>query len=833
MDHESNILIIDDDDSLKYIIALLNSQGIKVSVATNGKLALSALYKATSDLILLNTNLPGTDGFEVCRQLKAIKMFSEIPVILLTTSTDPRTRKQIFKAGGTNYITKPYEEAEVMACVKSHLELSAARKNLNEIIDNQSKVLDISEERFQSLLEHTDEGFYLFEAHEPIPVDTPIDEQIQLIYRGVFVECNDAFAGMYGYTKSADIIGKTLADLHGGTDKPENISFLKAWVNAKYRISGALSFEMNQHGKVVWFSNNVVGIIDDGRLMRIWGTQTDVSEIKHAEDALSESELRFKSVIHNAVEGISISNEAGELIVWNTALEEITGISAAEVLYQNIWDVQLRLSPLMPQTEEVRKGYKKEIKKYLKTGKSIFAEKPLIREYDKPDGTTVFLKGIITAVKTDKGYILVSTTEDITDRKLNEFEIQRQTNELKALHLLSKDISRTLALEEVINIAVEGLINALHPDLAIFFILDNDKLIMQGIGPEEARLRLGNIPEHEVGECLCGLAVSEGRPVFSKDIFTDSRCTWNECKHGGFRAFAALPVQKGKDIIAVVGLGSLDPRDFESQSVFIETLVNQIALNVQNAILHEAVIKHAEELEIHVKQRTAQLQAANKELETFTYSVSHDLKAPLRGIEGYSKLLLDLYGKNLNEEATHFLNTIRGSTHQMNQLIEDLLEYSRLERSRMREEKINMKELIASISYLFSKDIIAHNVTLRSEIPDIILVADSKGLSIALRNLIENSIKFTRDISTPEIEIGLEGKDSSWVLFVKDNGIGFDMKYGQRIFEIFQRLHRAENFPGTGIGLAIVSKVMQRMHGKAWAESIPGKGSTFYLEIPK
>lgn len=239
------------------------------------------------------------------------------------------------------------------------------------------------------------------------------------------------------------------------------------------------------------------------------------------------------------------------------------------------------------------------------------------------------------------------------------------------------------------------------------------------------------------------------------------------------------------------------------------------------------------ELEQRVKQRTAQLEAANKELETFTYSVSHDLKAPLRGIDGYSKLLLDLYEKSLNEEGQYFLQTIRKSATQMNQLIDDLLEYSRLERSMMKNEEIKIRELINSVSYLFIEEMQETKVALRVDVPDVILRADSKGLNIALRNFFENAIKFTKGISNPEIEIGLEEKANSWILYFKDNGIGFDMKYHQRIFEIFQRLHRAEDYPGTGIGLAMVSKAMQRMNGNAWAESIPGIGSTFYLEIPK
>jgi signal transduction histidine kinase len=239
------------------------------------------------------------------------------------------------------------------------------------------------------------------------------------------------------------------------------------------------------------------------------------------------------------------------------------------------------------------------------------------------------------------------------------------------------------------------------------------------------------------------------------------------------------------------------------------------------------------ELEQRVKTRTAQLEALNKELETFTYSVSHDLKAPLRGIDGYSKLLLDIHGKNLDEEAKAFISTIRSSTMQMNQLIEDLLEYSRLERSNLSNEKVKLIALIDSITTLYKNDLINGKFLLKLDIPDVELITDEKGLTIVLRNILENAIKFTKEKSNPTIEIGFTDQPTSCIIRVKDNGIGFDMKYHQRIFEIFQRLHRAEDYVGTGIGLAMVSKGMQRLNGKVWAESIPGEGSTFYLEIPK
>ncbi|MCF8358985.1 MAG: transporter substrate-binding domain-containing protein [Prolixibacteraceae bacterium] len=251
----------------------------------------------------------------------------------------------------------------------------------------------------------------------------------------------------------------------------------------------------------------------------------------------------------------------------------------------------------------------------------------------------------------------------------------------------------------------------------------------------------------------------------------------------------------------------------------------------QKAMLY--MVEDLNRITAELKQERQKLEAVNKELETFTYSVSHDLKAPLRGIDGYSKLLAELYANELNDEAKHFIKTIRSSTQQMNQLIEDLLHYSRLERSRVLHEKVNLKKIIDSILSLNRDDIEQYGFKMKVNVDNTVVVADSNGLMMALRNLMENAVKFSKASPKPEIEINLNENAASWVISVKDNGIGFDMKYNERIFNIFQRLNRPEDYPGTGIGLALVAKAMHRMGGSVRAESSPGKGATFFLEIPK
>jgi signal transduction histidine kinase len=247
----------------------------------------------------------------------------------------------------------------------------------------------------------------------------------------------------------------------------------------------------------------------------------------------------------------------------------------------------------------------------------------------------------------------------------------------------------------------------------------------------------------------------------------------------------------------------------------------------------EALDRLNAELETRIESRTAALNAKSQELETFAYSVAHDLKAPLRGIDGYSRLLLEDYAKSLDDQGRTFLQTIQDSTDEMSRLIDDLLVYSRLERRELKTDRIELTPMVRALVEEKKREGADHEVDFVVDVNGATVLADSSGLTQSLRNYLDNAIKFTRKVSAPRIEVGSRESPRSCLLWVRDNGIGFDMKYHDRIFDIFQRLNVAEDYPGTGIGLAIVRKAMERMGGRAWAESEPGHGATFYLEIPK
>jgi hypothetical protein len=257
-------------------------------------------------------------------------------------------------------------------------------------------------------------------------------------------------------------------------------------------------------------------------------------------------------------------------------------------------------------------------------------------------------------------------------------------------------------------------------------------------------------------------------------------------------------------------------------------------LDITEAVAAEARLKRLnQDLEERVTERTAQLSQANMELEAFSYTVSHDLKAPLRGIDGYSQLLVEEYGDRLDGEGRRFVERIRKGVQQMSDLIADLLAYSRIERRDMAHEPVALLPLVEQIVDSYHADIQKQGAEVRLAMEPFTLPLDREGMAVVLRNLIGNALKFSKGSASPRIEIGTRHETGRRILWVRDNGVGFDLKYHDRIFGIFQRLHRAEEFPGTGVGLALVAKAVQRMGGRVWAESQPGAGATFYLEFPE
>lgn len=247
----------------------------------------------------------------------------------------------------------------------------------------------------------------------------------------------------------------------------------------------------------------------------------------------------------------------------------------------------------------------------------------------------------------------------------------------------------------------------------------------------------------------------------------------------------------------------------------------------------EKIRRLNEELEQRVIERTAQLEAANQDLKSFAYSVSHDLRAPLRAINGFAQIIARRHGDSLNEEAQHYFGNIVTASAHMSQLIDDLLLYSRVGRQAVRRQPVPLGALLAQVAANLSDRVAetgAH-FSLPDDLP--IVSGDHTLLTQVFTNLFDNALVYRRPGVVPRVVVKSQTKTDAFIISISDNGIGIPPEFHEKIFSIFQRLHSQEEYPGTGIGLAIVKKAAGLMGGQVWVESVVGQGSTFYVELPR
>jgi PAS domain S-box-containing protein len=248
-------------------------------------------------------------------------------------------------------------------------------------------------------------------------------------------------------------------------------------------------------------------------------------------------------------------------------------------------------------------------------------------------------------------------------------------------------------------------------------------------------------------------------------------------------------------------------------------------------VAEDKIVELNRDLERRVEERTAQLEAVNKELESFSYSISHDLRTPLRAIDGFSHILLEDYAGKLDEEGKRLLNVVRDNTHRMGQLIDDILKFSRTGRVELNSSGIDMEQMAQAVVEELQSAIVGSKLQM-----EIDPIPPTRGDSAMMRqvfvNLISNAIKFSCTREIPRIQIGATINGEETVYYVRDNGVGFDMQYADKLFGVFQRLHSVNEFEGTGIGLAIVKRIITRHGGRVWADGKVNEGATIYFALP-
>jgi PAS domain S-box-containing protein len=511
----------------------------------------------------------------------------------------------------------------------------------------------------------------------------------------------------------------------------------------------------------------------------------DITARRTAEDALAAERNLLRTLIDALPDAIYTKDSQSRFLISNTANARLLGAADPEdILHRSV-------SELCPPA--IAKRFIEDDQSVLEDGRSIVDREELFVTTDGRERTLLTTK---LPLKDSGGAItgLVGISKDITDRKLADAAMRESEERFRVLFEHS-------------------------PETILILDPSSERQILEIVDCNDVACRHHGYTREEL----------RGQPFGMIDFAARSKA----------RAEAFLQRVRTEGVVTIEALH----RHQDGHTFLMEVWASFITVSRRELLLcmardiserkkaEDAIRRSNELLEAHVRERTRQLEQANRELEAFSYSISHDLRAPVRAIRGFAQIIHEDHGIHLNPEATRLFQFIVDSASRMDELIDDLLAFSRINAHALSRTTIDMRELVDSVIAELhdpksgaQAEFIIHSLHPAH--------GDRSLLRQVLVNLIGNALKFSRQSNPPTIEVGSRVENDTVIYHVRDNGVGFNMKYASKLFQVFQRLHNPEQFEGTGVGLAIVQRIIQRHGGRVWVESEPNAGATFYFSLP-
>jgi PAS domain S-box-containing protein len=641
--------------------------------------------------------------------------------------------------------------------------------------------------------------------HLAAVVESSDDAIISKTLDGTITAWNRGAEKVFGYS-AAEAVGKPMALLLP-PDRAEEESGILARIRCGESIHHFETVRVRKDGKKIDVSVTISPISDaKGAIVGASKIARDVTAHKQAEEVLRESEERFHAML-NGIPQLAWTAEPDGYIFWyNQRWYDYTGTTPEQTKgwdWQDIHDPDILPKVLDRWKTAIAEGTPFEMEFPLRAGDGSFR---------------TFLTRVLP-LKDANGQVLrwFGTNTDISERKLAEVQLAGQAQELirRAEELASSRVAletQTLMLQSVLDSMGEGLIAA---DRNGHFLIWNDSA-NKLMGREASNLPTEQWTPHY--------------QVFLPDGITP-------CPPDRLPLVRAL---HGESVQVELMVEHPD----RANRVCLEVTARPLKDNQGNlrggvAVLRDITERKTAErevqalnqtLETRVLERTAELKVANKELEAFTYSVSHDLRAPIRHISGFAKILVERFRSSLPAEGHEHLQHILQAAHRMGQMVDEMLKLARLGRQALTVKVTGLSSLVEDVITLLAPETEGRQVEWKiGQLP--FVECDPILMPQVFQNLISNALKYSRPRSPAVIEIGQTEKEGEKVIFVKDNGVGFDMEYSDKLFGVFQRLHVAEEFEGNGIGLATVERIIKKHGGRVWVEAELDRGATFYFTL--